>query len=88
MCNNIICSEALNRGCGLLKDLESALSENEVRNLELLGYIENAISSEGETWKLTQKGKKMRKLLMNHKSLGDFVKDWVYTKILRFNVNL
>lgn len=87
MCDNIICNEALSKGYGLLKDLERALSEDEARDLELLGYIENAISDNGETWKLTKKGKKVRKLLMRDKSLGDFVKDWIYTKILRFNVN-
>lgn len=86
--DNIICNEALSKGCGLLKDLESALSENEVRDLELLGYIENAISSDGETWRLTKKGKKLRKLLMSQGSLNDFIRDWIYTKILRFNVNL
>lgn len=88
MYSNIICNDALSKGYGLLKDLESALSENEVRDLELLGYIENAISPNGETWKLTKKGKKLRKLLMNRSSLSDFLKDWIYTKILRFNVNL
>lgn len=88
MYDNIICSDALSRGYGLLKDLERELSESEVRNLELLGYIENAIASEGETWKLTHKGKKLRNLLAKDKTIVDIVKDWIYTRLLSFNVNL
>lgn len=64
------------------------MSVSEVRNLELLGYIENAIAPEGETWKLTGKGKKLRKLLMEQHNPVDIVKDWIFRKLLKFNVNL
>jgi hypothetical protein len=62
MCGNIICSEALSKGSGLLKDLEQKISEDEVRNLELLGYIENALVPQGETRKFTRKGEKNQKI--------------------------
>lgn len=90
MCDHIICNSALSKGYGLLEELESKLSASKVRDLELLGYIENAVDSQGETWKLTGKGKKLRKLLMDEerKKFKDTVKDWIYLKLLKFNVNL
>lgn len=89
MCNHIICNSALSKGYGLLKELEESLSVDEVRELELLGYIENAIAPEGETWKFTGKGKRLRKLLLSgHRNLGDTIKDWIYIHLLKFNVNL
>ena len=88
MYDHIICSNALSKGCGFLKDLEDNLSVSKVRDLKLLGYIENTIAPQGETWKLTKKGKKLRKLMMERKSIGETVKDWIYTHLLRFNVNL
>lgn len=88
MCDHIICDNALSKGCGLLKDLEENLSISKVRELELLGYIENAIAPDGETWKLTSKGKKLRKLLLGRKSLKETVEDWIYIHLLKFNVNL
>lgn len=88
MYDHIICNDAFSKGHGLLKDLERTLSESEVRDLELLGYIENAISPNGETWMLTKKGRKCRKLLMSRNSLSDCIKDWIYIKVLGLNVNL
>lgn len=88
MYDNVICNKALSKGSGLLKELEDQLSESNVRDLELLGYIENAMTTKGETWKLTSKGRKLRKLLSERNSCGDTIKDWFYRRILRFNVNL
>lgn len=88
MNDSAIYNEALSKGAGLLKELEENLSEKEVRKLELLGYIENAISSQGETWKLTRKGLKLRKLLCGGNTPLDALKDWIYKHFLKFNVNL
>ena len=47
-----ITNPALERGYGMLKTLEEQITPAEVRRLERLGYIENAISPKGATWKL------------------------------------
>lgn len=88
MTNSAIYSDALSKGFGLLKDLEEELTKKEVRNLELLGYIENAISSKGETWKLTRKGVELRKLLCGKNTAVDSIKDWCYKRLFKMNVNL
>lgn len=88
MSNCAIYSDALSKGAGLLKDLEDELTPKEVRKLELLGYIENAISSEGETWKLTRKGVKLRKLLNEENTPIDTLKDWTYKHLFKININL
>ena len=44
-----IVNPALGKGSGLLANLEKEISTKEVRKLERLGYIENAISPKGVT---------------------------------------
>lgn len=73
---------------GLMKDLEAAISDKEVRRLERLGYIENAISPKGETWRLSAKGKAARNLLLGKRSLLGKVSDFFYHHILGFRVTL
>ena len=65
----------LNKRCGLVKNLEKELSVSNIHQLELLGYLEKEFSSEGEIWKLSEKGVKLRKLMMKHNSLGEIIKE-------------
>lgn len=84
----LITNPALGKGCGLLNKLEGALSSQEVRRLERLGYISTSLSPKGETWKLTHKGKVMRKLLSEDKSLFTKISDFFYKRILKYKVYL
>lgn len=71
---------------GLLADLEQAITKEEVRKLERLGYIENAISPNGETWKLSKKGRQARKLLSEERSIFDRISDFILRKIIRVSI--
>lgn len=73
---------------GLMKDLESAITIDEIRRLERLGYIENAISPKGATWKLSKKGKESRELLVGKATLFDKISDFFYRYILKYRVSL
>lgn len=88
MSEHIICSKYLNKRCGLVKNIEKELSVSNIHQLELLGYLEKEFSSEGEIWKLSEKGVKLRKLMMKHNSLGEIIKDWIYIHLLKFNIKL
>lgn len=83
-----IVDPALNKGYGMLSVLEKSISPAEVRRLERLGYIENAISPQGATWRLSAKGKRMRKNLMKGTSLAMRCSDFFFKYVLRYNVSL
>ncbi len=73
---------------GLMKDLEAAISDKEVHRLEQLGYIENAVSPNGDTWKLSKKGEAARDLLIGKRTFFGKLSDFFYYRILGFRVNL
>jgi hypothetical protein len=83
-----IIDPALDKGYGMLDDLEKSLSSDEVRRLERLGYIENAISPKGATWRLSDKGKRMRKNLKKGTSLSTRLGDFFFKHVLHYNVSL
>jgi len=86
--NMTITNPALERGYGMLKTLEEQITPAEVRRLERLGYIENAISPKGATWKLSAKGQRMRKNLSRGSSFATRWSDFFFKHVLRYNVSL
>ena len=88
MSNLAITNDIFRNSSGLMSELEAAISRGEVRRLERLGYIENAISPKGETWKLSKKGKASRDLLMGKRTFGDRISDFFYRKILGFRASI
>ena len=83
-----IVNPALGKGSGLLANLEKEISTKEVRKLERLGYIENAISPKGVTWKLSAKGKRMRKYMLERRGIRARLSDFFYRHILKFRASL
>lgn len=79
-----ICNEALSKGSGLVSDL--SMSPSDIEELELQGYIKNAISHKGDTWKLTKKGRKTRAFFLNKRTARMKIGDWICRHILRLNV--
>lgn len=73
---------------GLLCDLEKAISAEEVHRLERLGYIENAVSPKGETWRLSKKGRKARKALVGKASFRDRISDFFLSNVLHYSVSI
>ena len=83
-----ITNSALERGYGMLETLEREITADEVRRLERLGYIENAISPKGATWRLSAKGKRMRNNLKKGNSFANICSDIFFKHVLRYNVSL
>jgi len=77
-----------NQSAGLLSELEKKISPQEVRRLERLGYIENAVSPKGETWKLSKKGRQSRDILMQKYSWKDRITDFFYRHVLHYRVSI
>ena len=88
MTNEAIMNPVFNANSGLMCDLEKTITPDEVRRLERLGYIENAISPKGETWKLSRKGRASRDLFLGKQSLFDRLSDFFYRQILGYRVSL
>ena len=80
-----ICNEALSKGSGLVSDLP--MSREDIRSLELQGYIKNAMSRRGDTWKLTRKGAATRDFFLKRRTARMKAADWVCRHILRLHTN-
>ena len=48
--------------CGKLSELEERLGKREVRRLEAMGFIQNAPSEYGETWKISSRAQRLAEL--------------------------
>lgn len=83
-----ITSPALEKGYGMLNVLEEQITPQEVRRLERLGYIENAISPEGATWRLSNKGKRMRRNLLKKSSYSSKFTDFFFKRVLHYHVSI
>lgn len=81
-----LCNSTLDRGHGYVRDLE--LTEREVRGLEMQGYIKNAVSPHGDTWKLTERGRKVRNLMLGHRTRQQKIGDWILKNLLRMHVTI
>ena len=72
---------------GHLKDLEAKLDERSVRQLEAMGYIENAPSIDGGTWKISSRADHIARLKYKSPSLLDRLIDWYFFKIRKVNLS-
>lgn len=81
-----ICNEALKPGSGFVRDLD--MSAEDIRSLELQGYIKNAVSCKGDTWKLTKRGEEVRNFFLDKRSRKNRISDWMLRNILRMEVRI
>lgn len=81
-----ICSPALEKGHGVLSELH--MTAEEIRSLELQGFIKNAISGDECTWALTQHGKDVRNYFLSKLSLLTRIYDWVMHDVLRMDLTI
>lgn len=79
-----ICSRALEKGHGKISDLD--MTPEQIRSLELQGFIKNAISGDQQTWALTQHGKDVRNYFLAKPSVWTRICDWVLRHILRMDI--
>ena len=89
MTDTILKSDVLKRGYGTLQELKQELSDEDIRHLQLGGYIENGIAPNvGETFRLTKSGKDMLYLYSDEISLKDRLMGWFLHYILGYKVAL
>lgn len=81
-----ICSPALDKGYGVLSELN--MTPEDIRSLELQGFIKNAISGDECTWALTQHGKDVRNYFLSKPSLRTRMSDWIWRNIFRVHVTI
>lgn len=81
-----ICSPALSQGHGVLSELQ--MTPEEIRSLELQGFIKNAVSGDKYTWSLTQHGKDVRNYFLSKPSLWTRLIDWALCHVLRVHITI
>lgn len=74
--------------CGFIKDLEKALGKEKVRQLEAIGYIQNAPSEKGYTYQVSRKASQVISDLSTPISFFDHLSDFYYkyVKRVRFSI--
>lgn len=81
-----ICSPSLDKGYGVLSELN--MTPEDIRSLELQGFIKNAVSGNQDTWSLTQHGKDVRNYFLSKRSLPTRIYDWIWRNIFRVHVTI
>lgn len=76
-----------NKKYGYIDELESKLGDEVVRQLEAMGYIENAFDSQADTWRISERAVKRHKSITRKSSWGERISDWYYKHILRIDFN-
>lgn len=84
----ILKSAILKRGYGTIDELLKEVSRDDLKHLQLGGYIQNGISNEGETFRLTKKGKEMLYFYSDNVSLKHKIQSWILHYLFRFNVSI
>lgn len=79
-----ICNPALEKGWGKRSELD--MTQEQIRSLELQGFIKNGISGDQQTWALTQHGKDVRNYFLAKPSIWTRICDWFLRNILRLNI--
>jgi len=71
--------------CGYVSTLTENIGEQAVRQLEAMGYIENAFNEEGDTWQITERAKQRARKIYRSSTPWEKLKDWFYVYICRIN---
>ncbi len=72
---------------GYIDELKEKLGKDVVRQLEAMGYIENAFDSKADTWRISERARKRHKSITRKSSLTERFSDWYYKHILRIDFN-
>lgn len=86
--DRILKSSILKRGYGTVDELLQEVSMDDFKHLQLGNYIQNGISNEGETFRLTKKGEKMLYFYGNNVSLKHKIQSWILRYIFRINISI
>ncbi len=83
-----ILHDSLKKGSGLMADLSKSMSIDDIKSMEIQGYIKKSYPSSGPTWTLTRKGSDTRRMLQGEKTLKLRISDFLLRYILRMRIEL
>jgi hypothetical protein len=66
------------RAYGYIEELEMAIGKEGVRGLEIMGYIRNGFNEEGDTWKVTERGRERAELMFKPSTWWERFVSWFY----------
>jgi len=72
----------------MLKDLEEEIGEHTVRQFEAMGYIENAPSRKGDTWRISKRAYRMARLKYGRMSLIEHITDRYFFNVRKVSISL
>ncbi len=74
--------------CGNISDLNRKFGKTSVRRMEAMGYIVNAPTKDGDTWKISSRAKKLAELRCRDNTLWERFCDWFYLKVRRIDFGI
>lgn len=69
--------------CGTLRELEDEVGESTVRQFEAMGFIKNAPSRNGDTWKISDKAKRLAEVMTRTYTRKARLRDFCHYKLPR-----
>ena len=76
-----------NEKYGYIVELEKKFGQEVVRQLEAMGYIENAFDRKADTWRISVRAVKRYNSITRKSSWAERISDWYYKHILRIDFN-
>lgn len=73
---------------GRISDLISMFGEEGVRQMEAMGYIVNAPSSDGDTWRRSKNAEHLANFRYRKSSLVEMIIDWINVNIRKIDFSL
>ena len=73
---------------GTISELSREFGETAVRQMEAMGYIINAPTKDGDTWKISSRAKKLAELRYRDNTLFEKLCDWFYLKVRKIDFSL
>lgn len=70
---------------GAIDKLKNEIGEIKVDQLEAMGYIENAVNPNGNTWKISKQAKDMAKSIYRESTLIEKIIDWFNFRIRKID---
>lgn len=74
--------------CGKVAELKAKFGDDAVRQMEAMGYIVNAPTAEGDTWRISARARKLAKLRYRKSTKRERMCDWFNLKIRRIDFSI
>lgn len=74
--------------CGNVADLETRFGNVAVRQMEAMGYIINAPKDTGDTWRISNRARKLAELRYRKSTISERFHDWINLNVRKIDFSI